>query len=187
MLAAMFQSVTPRTAGFNTVNLDARMLTPAAAFLLMILMYIGGSPGSTAGGIKTTTLGLMIGSIAATLRGRSRVELFHHSVSEELVHRVTSIIVLSVGALAAAVFCLLMTEQGASFQAIVFDSISAFGTVGLSQGLTGAQTELTAFGRLVITGLMFIGRLGPITLVLSVAALKDRAVYRYPEDQVLVG
>jgi trk system potassium uptake protein TrkH len=186
VLAAVFQSVTPRTAGFNTVRMGGGALAPATAFLLMALMYVGGSPGSTAGGIKTSTLGVMIASIVATLKGRSKAELFHHSVSEETVHRVASIILLSVGALAAGIFLLLITEK-ATFRQITFDAISAFGTVGLSTGLTGAGTTMSAPGKLVITALMFVGRLGPVTLVLSVAPLRERAVYRYPEGQVLVG
>jgi trk system potassium uptake protein TrkH len=186
VLASMFQSVTPRTAGFNTVDTGMHALAPATAFLLMALMYIGGSPGSTAGGIKTTTLGVMGASILATLRGRDKAEMFHHTVSEETVHRVASIILLSAAAVVAGVFLLLITET-APFQQIVFDAISAFGTVGLSQGLTGPGTDITAWGRLILTVLMFTGRLGPITLVLSVAELKERAVYEYPVDRILVG
>ncbi|KPK65975.1 MAG: hypothetical protein AMK73_01420 [Planctomycetes bacterium SM23_32] len=186
VLAALFQSVTPRTAGFNTVEMSRGTLGPATVFLLMALMYVGGSPGSTAGGIKTSTLGVMIASIVATLRGRSKAHLFNHSLSEETVHRVASIILLSVAALMGGIFVLLVTET-AAFDQIVFDAISAFGTVGLSTGLTGPSTTMTALGKVAVTALMFVGRLGPVTLVLSVAALKERAVYSYPEDQVLVG
>lgn len=185
LLTAMFQSVTPRTAGFNTAQIKA--LAPSTAFLLMVLMYIGGSPGGTAGGIKTSTLGIMIASIAATLRGRPKAEMFHHSVAEETVHRVASIILLSVAALAAGLFLLLITEQGAAFHRVVFDAISAFGTVGLSRGLTGPDCAVTAWGKIIFSALMFTGRLGPITLVLSVAHLRERAVYKYPEEQILVG
>jgi trk system potassium uptake protein TrkH len=186
LLAAMFQSVTPRTAGFNTVDMKA--MAPATILLLMVLMYIGGSPGSTAGGIKTSTLGIMIASIVATLRGRNKAQMFHHSVPEEAVHRVASIILLSVAALAAGIFLLLITEAAASsFRDVTFDAISAFGTVGLSVGLTGADTTMSWAGKLVITSLMFAGRLGPVTLVLSVAQLRERVAYRYPEEQILVG
>lgn len=187
VLASFFQSVTPRTAGFNTIDTGISALAPATAFLLMALMYIGGSPGSTAGGIKTTTLGIMVASIRATLKGRNKAEMFHHSVPEETVHRVASIILLSVAAVAVGVFVLLITEKGAGFQKVAFDAISAFGTVGLSQGLTGPGSAVSAGGRLVLTGLMFIGRLGPITLVLSVAEEKERAPYQYPEERILVG
>lgn len=184
LLAATFQSVTPRTAGFNTIEISKMAF--ATSFLLMALMYIGGSPGGTAGGIKTSTLGIMLASIAATLKGRSKAELFHHSVPEETVHRVASIILLSVGALAAGIFLLLLTET-AEFRQIVFGAISAFGTVGLSIGLTGPDTSMSGWGKIIVTTLMFVGRLGPITLVLSFAHLRERAVYRYPEEQILVG
>jgi len=186
LLAAMFQSVTARTAGFNTVDTSLHALAPPTVFLLMVLMYIGGSPGGTAGGIKTTTLGVMIASVMATLKGRQRAEMFSHAVPEETVHRVASIILLSVGALIAGIFALLVTEK-ASFELVAFDAISAFGTVGLSVGLTGPGCAVTGLGKLVITALMFVGRLGPITLVLSVAAAKEKAAYSFPEEPIIVG
>ncbi|MBS3764687.1 MAG: hypothetical protein KGZ25_15415, partial [Planctomycetes bacterium] len=101
ILAAMFQSVTPRTAGFNTISMDYGILAPGSALLIIVLMFIGGSPGSTAGGIKTSTFGVTITSTMATLRGSDRAEMFHHSVSNETVHRVSSIILLSLSALVA--------------------------------------------------------------------------------------
>jgi len=186
VLASLFQSVTARTAGFNTVNTGMGALAPATAFLLMALMYVGGSPGSAAGGIKTTTLGIMVASIVATLRGRSKAHLFHHTVPEETVHRVVSIILLSLVALGAGVFILLITED-APFQEVLFDAFSAFGTVGLTQGLTGPGCACSVAGRLALVALMFIGRLGPLTLVLSVAQLKEPEVYELPEGHVMVG
>ncbi len=186
MLAAIFQSVTPRTAGFNTVDTTLGALSMPTFFMLMVLMFIGGSPGSTAGGIKTTTLGIMISSVIATLKGRQKAEMFHHSVPEVTVHRVATIILLSLGAVVCGVFLLLVTEtQG--LELVAFDAISAFGTVGLSAGLTGPDCDVTVYGKLVLTALMFVGRLGPITLMLSVAQLRERAVYSYPEEQILVG
>jgi trk system potassium uptake protein TrkH len=189
MLGAMFQSITPRTAGFNTLRLGsqgARVagVAPATALLLIALMFIGGSPGSTAGGIKTTTLGVMAASIIATLRGRGRAELFHHSVRQETVHRVASVILLGITVLLAGTFCLLATEQGASFKEVLFECTSAFGTVGLSLGLT---PELTIWGRLVLPVLMFIGRLGPITIVMSAAVAEGPTPYRYPTAEIIVG
>jgi len=182
LLAAMFQSVTPRTAGFNTVDLST--LATSTAFLLIGLMFIGGSPGSTAGGIKTSTVGVMIASIIATLKGRSRAEMFHHSVRPETVHRVASIILLSVTALVCGVFLLLITEKGAGFFEVLFEATSAFGTVGLSLGVT---PRLTVPGRIIITALMFIGRLGPITLLMSAAQVEDRVPYSYPDAHIMVG
>ena len=185
VLTSIFQSVTPRTAGFNTVDIGAQSLAASTAFLLIVLMFIGGSPGSTAGGIKTSTLGVMISSIIATLKARSKAEMFHHSIQEETVHRVASIILLSAAALMTGIFLLLITDaHQASFLEIAFEATSAFGTVGLSMGLT---FDLTEWGKLIITVLMFIGRLGPVTLVLSVGAMEDKTPYRYPDGQVWVG
>ena len=184
VLAAVFQSVTPRTAGFNTIPMSPDKIAGATAFLLIVLMFIGGSPASTAGGIKTSTLGVMIASVVATLKGRSRAEMFHHSVRSETVHRVSSIILLSVAALVGGTFLLLITEQGAGFLEVLFEATSAFGTVGLSLGLTG---KLTMVGKLIVTALMYIGRLGPITIALGVAHVRDKAPYTYPESHVMVG
>ena len=184
VLAALFQSVTPRTAGFNTIPMGVDKIAGATAFLLMALMFIGGSPGSTAGGIKTTTLGVMISSVVATLKGRSRAEMFHHSIRAETVHRVASIVLLSQAAVVGGTFLLLMTEDGAGFLEVIFEAISAFGTVGLSVGLTG---ELSFWGRLIITTLMFLGRLGPITIALSIAGVEDKAPYTYPNAHIMVG
>ena len=186
LLAAVFQSVTPRTAGFNTIELGGQLerLAPSTALLLMVLMFVGGSPGSTAGGIKTTTVGVMVASIVATLKGNERAEMFHHSVSQETVHRVAGIILLSVSALAVGVFLLLITEQTADFLEVAFEATSAFGTVGLSLGLT---PKLSVWGRLVVPALMFVGRLGPVTIMMSTIQVQGRTPYRYPEGQVIVG
>lgn len=189
VLASLFQSVTPRTAGFCTMDMSRAAANPislATVFLIIVLMYIGGSPGGTAGGIKTTTLGIMVASIRATLKGRPRAELFQHTVPPQIVHRVASIILLSLAALAAAIFLLLMTEK-AAFEEVVFDAVSAFGTVGLSIGLTGPTATITWGGKLILSALMFVGRIGPVGLVLSVAYLKDTTAYRYPEEHIMVG
>lgn len=184
VMAAIFHSVTARTAGFNTMKLSPGTIAGSTAFLLMALMFIGGSPGSTAGGIKTSTLGVMICSIRATLKGRSKAELFHHSISSQTVHRVASIILLAVSALVTGIFLLLITERGVGFLEVAFEATSAFGTVGLTLGIT---PELSAPGRLIITALMFVGRLGPITLLMSLARLEDRTPYSYPHALVMVG
>jgi len=184
ILAAAFQAVTPRTAGFSTMPMGIGTLAPPTLFLLIVLMFLGGSPGSTAGGIKTTTLGVMAASILATLRGSDRAEMFHHSIHQETVHRVASVILLSLAALVGGTFLLLITESGASFLEVAFEATSAFGTVGLSLGLT---PELTVPGRLIIPALMFVGRLGPVTIVLSAATVQGKLGYRYPTAHVMVG
>jgi trk system potassium uptake protein TrkH len=188
VLAAAFQSVTARTAGFNTIALGPTVIAPSTALLLMVLMFIGGSPGSTAGGIKTTTVGVMLTSILATLRGRERAEMFHHSIPNETVHKVSSVIVLSVTVVVLGAFALLVTERNMlghfGFLEVVFETVSAFGTVGLSMGLT---PQLSVWGRLIIMVLMFVGRLGPVTLMLSAAEPEPPASYKYPDGDVMVG
>ncbi len=187
VLMSIFQSVTPRTAGFNTADMGA--VAAPTVLVIMALMYIGGSPSGTAGGVKTSTVGVMLASIAATLRGRDRAEMFHHSIPGVIVHRVASIILLSLMAIGGGVFLLLITESGghASFEKIMFEAVSAFGTVGLSRGLTGPGCDLSAAGRLIITALMFMGRLGPMAIILSLGAATESAEYVYPEDRILVG
>jgi len=187
MLMSIFQSITPRTAGFNTADMNA--VAAPTVLVIMVLMYIGGSPSGTAGGVKTSTVGVMLASIAATLRGRDRAEMFHHSVPGEIVHRVASIILVSLMAIGGGVFLLLMTEagSGASFEKILFEAVSAFGTVGLSRGLTGPGCDLSTAGRLVIIALMFMGRLGPMAIILSMGGETDPGEYIYPEDRILVG
>jgi len=188
VLAAVFQSVTPRTAGFNTIGLGSSVLAPSTALLLMVLMFVGGSPGSTAGGVKTTTIGVMIASILATLRGRDRAEMFHHSVPQETVHRVASIILLSVSVLVLGTFVLLITERSLigrfGFLGVAFEATSAFGTVGLSMGVT---PHLSILGRLIIPVMMFVGRLGPVTIMMSAAEADGTGSYQYPTGQIVVG
>lgn len=188
VLSAIFQSVTPRTAGFNTVETGS--LAPSTTLLMMALMFIGGSPGSTAGGVKTSTVGIMVASILATARGRREAEMFHHSVRQETVHRVASIILLSVSVLVTGMFMLLISERTliadgrSSFMQVAFEAASAFGTVGLSLGLTA---KLSIAGRLIIPVLMFVGRLGPVTLMMTAASSEGSVSYSFPEGQVLVG
>jgi trk system potassium uptake protein TrkH len=184
LMAAFFQSVTPRTAGFNTIPLGVGSITGATAFLLVLLMFIGGSPGGTAGGIKTTTLGVMIASSIATLRGRDNAEMFHHSVRTETVHRVSSIVLFSTVVLTGGIMLLLLTESGCGFLEVVFEATSAFGTVGLSLGITD---ELSIPGRLIITVLMYIGRLGPVTVAMGMASRSPKVPYSYPPTNIMVG
>ncbi|MDP6439003.1 MAG: potassium transporter TrkG [Candidatus Brocadiia bacterium] len=188
VLASAFQSVTPRTAGFNTVQTST--LAHSALLLVMAMMFVGGSPGSTAGGVKTSTIGVMLASIHATAHGRGQAEVFHHSVRQETVHRVASIILLSVAVLVTGMFLLLISERELitsgefGFLDVAFEATSAFGTVGLSLGIT---PKLSLAGRLIVPLLMFVGRLGPVTLMMTAVVGSTRAPYTYPEGQILVG
>jgi trk system potassium uptake protein len=181
---AYFQSVTPRTAGFNTINMTH--LTNACYFMTIILMFIGASPGGTGGGIKTSTFGIFIGSVLSTLRGRTNVEMFKRSIPKETVTSALLLTTLTLMLLAVFGFVLLVTEDAAPIY-VFFELVSAFGTVGLSAGIT---SNLTTIGKLIITATMFIGRVGPMTLMLAISQLRQqrRSVeYEYPEENVMVG
>lgn len=182
VLGALFQSVTARTAGFNTVALDESAMSNASHFLLMVLMFVGGSPASTAGGVKTVAAAIIVLSVIATLRGRARVEAYGRTVPEDLVRRASLVFIVMGAAVATGVLLLCMTEE-ASFRSIAFEVVSACGTVGLSTGIT---PELTWVGRLIIMALMFAGRLGPLTVMIAVAGAGKPARYAYPVEQVTI-
>lgn len=181
---ALFQSVTARTAGFNTVEIGDLGLAPQ--FLLVILMFIGGSPGSCAGGIKTTTFALWVAKLASRLGGAKGPRLFGRYIPGEITRRVSTIIGLAMAWNLIGVLLLLATESirpGVGMQDVVFEQISAFGTVGLSTGLT---PELSIVGRLWIIVTMFVGRLGPLTLALSMFT-RRQAKIQYPEGRIMIG
>jgi len=191
LLASWFQSVTARTAGFNTVPIAG--VGQAALLLLMVLMFIGASPGSTGGGVKTTTAAVLWQAMVSAFRGRGEVELFQRTVPRAIVRRAVALVVLSVLVIALATMALMTWPavagneaalKPAGFEDYLFEAFSAFGTVGLS---TGATRQLTQAGKLIITALMFIGRLGPLTLALSFIGEPRRAEYAYPEERLMVG
>lgn len=187
---AWFMSVTPRTAGFNTV--DYSQLTNPSLFLTVILMVIGGSPGSAAGGLKTTTVALLGLVLWSRLRGREHVSVFGRTIPEETIQRAAGLTIGGIAILAAGVFALALTEfpaQGVadriSFLSVIFEAHSAFGTVGLSMGAT---PELTTAGRLVVAALMYLGRLGPLAVVSAMAAGGSGTPrYRYASEDVAIG
>lgn len=180
-LAAFFHSVTARTAGFNT--LDLGNFSSASLFLLMILMWIGGSPASTAGGIKTTTFGVMFATLKAMLRHQEEVSLFKRSLSPLAIKKSASIAFTSSALLTILLLLLLATEEG-SLKALMFESVSAFNTVGLSSGITSG---LSPAGKIIITLTMFIGRIGPLTLAFSLAERVGKGKYNYPQERVIIG
>ena len=188
LLNALFMSVTARTAGFNTVDYAAT--APSANFLTILLMAIGGSPGSTAGGFKTTTLALLGLVTIRRLRGDTVIHVSGRSMPEENVQRAISLFVASFGLIAIAVFLFTITESallGASshqFLSLMFEAVSAFNTVGLSMGAT---PELSPAGRLLTTALMYLGRVGPLTLAAALARRKRAHRYRYAYEEVAIG
>ncbi|HAU31695.1 MAG: Potassium uptake protein, TrkH family [Desulfotomaculum sp. 46_296] len=181
LLASYFQSVTPRTAGFNTVDIAG--LRSATQFLLVILMFIGASPGSTGGGIKTTTFGLLLVAIWSHARGKEDVEIKNRRIPTEQVYKALGVALLS-GFLVIAVILLLNLTEKASFLPVLFETVSAFGTVGLSMNMT---PTLSDFGRILIILTMFVGRLGPLTLAYALAQGRQRSVVRHPVEKILIG
>jgi trk system potassium uptake protein TrkH len=180
---ALFQSVTARTAGFNTVGIDAESLSPGSRFLLMMLMFVGGSPASTAGGVKTVTVGILLLGLLATLRKRDRIELYGRTIPRDLVERAGVLVVLMFALISTVVLALSVTET-AALRDILFESVSACGTVGLSCGLSA---KLTVPGQLIIMLGMFAGRLGPLTLMVALADKATPMPYEYPEERVTIG
>jgi trk system potassium uptake protein TrkH len=186
---ALFMALTPRTAGFNTVDYE-RISDPSLA-LTVALMYVGGAPGSTAGGIKVTTAALLVLALWARLRGRTQVAVGGRTVRDETVGGAASLAVGAIGILATAIFLLLVVEHAAESTnrtdliKLVFEAHSAFGTVGLSMNRTA---DLTPAGRVIITLLMFVGRVGPLALAAAMATRGvGQARYRYAYDEVAVG
>lgn len=181
LLAAGFLSVSARTAGFNTVDMAA--LGPATLWLLMGLMFVGGSPGSTAGGIKTTTAATVVATLRATLRGRPRVEAFRRTIPDEQVAKALALVGLSLAAVGVAAMALLATQR-ADPLALAFEAVSAFATVGLSAGVT---STLDTGGKTVVALLMFVGRTGPLTLGFALAARAARVRVTYPPEKIMIG
>ena len=181
---ALFQSITARTAGFNTVNIA--VLSEASKMIMMMLMFIGGSPGSTAGGIKTVTLALIVMVIYATLRKRREVEIFKRSVRLTVVGRAITVLLLFAGLLILMTMLLVLSEcgRGWSLLDLAFEASSALGTVGLSTGVT---PTLTIVGKWIIIATMLIGRLGPLTLLVGLTFNLKPASYDYPSEPLMIG
>lgn len=181
----IFLAITPRTAGLSMISYND--ISMAGLILTMILMYIGGTPGSTAGGIKTTTVGILFLQSMASLRGCEDVEFGHRRFTQENIHRATMIVFVSGIILVAAMMILSVTEtipKNAGVEYVAFEVLSAFGTAGMSLGLTA---HLTVIGKIVIMILMFIGRVGLFTVMYTILKTDKRQQhYRYVEESVLV-
>ncbi|WP_343075163.1 TrkH family potassium uptake protein [Actinopolyspora biskrensis] len=181
LLTGLFHGLTPRTAGFNT--LDVGEMQPATLLVTDVLMFIGGGSAGTAGGIKVTTFALLAFVILAEARGEPQVHIAGRRLPTEVVRQALTVVLVAVGMVFTATLVLLvLTRFG--LDAVLFESVSAFGTVGLSTGITG---ELPAVGHLVLVALMFTGRIGPITMA-SALALRERGRrYDLPEERPIVG
>jgi trk system potassium uptake protein TrkH len=180
-LAAFFQSVTTRTAGFNTISMSG--LRNPTYLLMMIFMFIGGASGSTAGGVKINSIALFLAYVNSLLKEKREVTLFNYAVSKDLVLRALLILMFGLVSVLGGMLILSITEN-APFIYICFETVSAFGTVGLSAGITSA---LSIIGKYVIILLMFIGRIGPLTLLAAAAQRIRQVQIEYPTGEILVG
>ena len=183
VLGALFQSITPRTAGFNTIPTDA--LRPASKFMTVLLMFIGASPASTGGGVKTMTAFVILLAGISVMRGREEAEIFKKRISRDIVFRALAIVLVSFTVLFAITVCLTLVEP-IPFVDLLFETGSALGTVGLATINTG---ELADLSKSLLVFVMFMGRVGPLTLTLAFARRKTitHSGIHFPEGKVMVG
>ena len=189
ILASFFQSTTARTAGFNTVNMNA--LSNETLLILMVLMFIGASPGSCGGGIRTTSLAILVALFVNRIRGNTKVNIAGRTVPEETVNKMVSVILLGVLVIIANTMLLLATQSAEYlhplkrdlFISYLFESVSALGTVGLSLGVTGT---LNAVGKLLVVALMLIGRVGLITLAYGLFSERRKSPLEYASEDVML-
>lgn len=181
-LGSLFQAVTPRTAGSNTLNIPD--LQQSTLFLIIILMFIGASPGSTGGGIKTTTFATLIGAVWAQIKGKEDVIFFRQRIMSNMISKSLTVTMSGLFIVIAVTMMLTITETTSDFLMILFEATSAFGTVGLSMGLT---PNLSEFGRIIITLTMFAGRVGPLTIAFALAQRHQKEYYRFPKGKIMIG
>lgn len=182
ILGPLFQSVTSRTAGYNTLSLAD--MTLASLFVMVILMFIGGSPGSTAGGVKTTTVGVIIAAVLSVVRAKEDVNLYGRRIARHVVLKALVIILMGFIVVGVGIMALLAVEDF-SFMDVVFEVVSAFGTVGLTTGIT---PHLTSFSKLVLIFIMYAGRVGVMSIALAIAFRNPNGnVLKYPEGKIMVG
>ncbi|MCD4837948.1 TrkH family potassium uptake protein [Neobacillus sedimentimangrovi] len=181
LLGAFFHGVVPRTAGFNSLNMPD--LTLSTQFVTMFLMFIGGGSGGTAGGIKVTTFVILILAVWTLIRGRDEVNILGKRLPNDIIFRAFSITVYSTAIVSLVIFILTITEE-APLNMILFEVISAFATVGMSLGLT---TELSPVGKILISLMMFIGRVGPLTIAFALARANKKLPYKYAEEKIMIG
>lgn len=180
-LAALFQSVTTRTAGFATVPQSG--LRTESVLLSVVLMFIGGSSVGTAGGVKTSTIALIFLSAASVVRGRDTVTAYRRTIPDKLVRRASAIVAISLTTLLAATALLSLFQVG-NLDDLLFETASALGTVGLTRGVSA---QLGAAGKILMSCCMYFGRVGPISLAIAFAYRKDKGITAYPEQNITIG
>lgn len=181
-MISYFQSVTSRTAGFNTINIG--LLSPTSLLFIIILMTIGASPGSTGGGMKTTTFAIIVQSIRSTLMGKNTIEYFKRTIDSSLVLKSTALGIIFLMSISVATGIMLVFESDKEFLAIMFEVVSAISTTGLSMGIT---PYLSSAGKILIIVLMYVGRVGPLTLVLGLSNSTSNQGISYPKEKVIIG
>jgi trk system potassium uptake protein TrkH len=179
--ASFFQSVTTRTAGFNTI--DNAQLSDSSILTSLFLMFVGASPGSTGGGVKTTAFFILLATVIAMFKGRRNVTAFNRKISQEYIKRVIALVTVSASLLIIMIYFLLSFEHS-SFDKVIFEAFSAFATVGLSMGIT---QELTQSGRIIIIMLMYLGRIGPLTLGFAISQKVKKTQFDYIEEKINIG
>lgn len=182
VLNSFFASVSPRTAGFNSVSTDG--MTNSGKLLTIILMFIGGSPGSTAGGLKTATFGIIILTVISVIRGREDTQVFGRRFSKSLVYKSFALLIIGMTLVIGVTLLLSITDPNESFINILYEATSAFGTVGLTTGVT---QRLSTAGKIIIMITMYCGRVGPMTVALAFIRNKKKQTHKYPEGKILIG
>ncbi|HCK99702.1 MAG TPA: potassium transporter KtrB [Candidatus Marinimicrobia bacterium] len=180
-LAVFFQSVTLRTAGFNTI--DFATLRIPTLLIMCLFMFIGGASGSTAGGVKVNTISVIFAYLKSIFNNRKETTMWSSYIPKRSVNKAFLIVILGLGAVFTGVLVLSLVEPFA-FERILFEVVSAFGTVGLSTGITGSLTQIS---KLMIIILMFIGRIGPMTLMIAFSQRPEQISVKYPEGDILIG
>ncbi|MEN6566180.1 MAG: TrkH family potassium uptake protein [Veillonellales bacterium] len=181
VLASFFQSVSARTAGYNSIDIGA--MKDGSIIILVILMFIGASPCSMGGGIKTSTFAVLTASLAASVTGRKDPCLFHRTIPQQVVYKAFTVVMISLGLVIIVTLVMTFTESFSALQ-ILFDVVSSFGTVGLTTGIT---PYLTSFGKAGLILTMFVGRVGTMTLLMSLALKSRKSLLRYPDGKVIIG
>jgi len=187
LLGSFFQAITPRTAGFSTLPIGN--FTAPTLLFIVFLMFIGASPGSTGGGIKTCTFGIILATVLAMLKNRGRVWSFRKTIPRTVVRKALVVFMLALTWIFLFTLFLSFTERGnvdgpRYLLKILFEVTSAFGTVGLTTGITPL---LSSVGKILIIMTMFVGRIGPLTLALAIALREEKLLYNYPEEKIMVG
>ncbi len=182
VITSIFQSVTCRTAGFDTV--DFGLLSIPTLLILMFLMFIGASSGSTGGGIKTSTFIVAFSAIFATITGKKSVTLWRRTISQDLIYKAFSVFIFSATFIFIATFLLTLSDPNIPFINLLFEEISAFATVGVSTGITSKMSDI---GKLILTASMFVGRVGVLSLAFSLSVPVSSNAYKYPNSHIMIG